>query len=758
MNTNTIIPRAVWLTMALLSIITCQAHALTHTIQVQGINGGQAIAAGAAHTLVLKNDGTVVGFGSTSSGQSTTPAGVSGVMAIAAGDSHSLALKSDHTVVTWGRDSAAEFMAPSALTGVTAIAAGYHHGVALLADATVATWGKNSYGYSTVPPGLGEVAAVAAGDYHTLALKKDGAVVAWGNNISGQTVVPPGLSGVTAVAAGGSHSLALHADGSVVAWGSNSGGQCAVPPGLSGVQALAAGYLHSVALKADGTVVAWGTDDDGQAQVPAGLTGVVAIAAGAYHTLALTADGAVVAWGDNTSGQTQVPAGMSNTVTHGAILCPSPVEDQANALCTVAPDPGYHLTALVVNGVDRLDTVSANRFTIPLISSDQRLAVAFGADTPPGAPTITTVTLEVGQVEVRFSPPSSDGGRPITGYTVTASPGGGIQASGPGSPITISGLTTGATYTFTVTAINAVGSGPPSAPSTPVTINYQYGAVIDAPHTPYHGVTCADCHSYSLWWQYSPLSPSQTADYSAKTDALCRKCHGQGGGAINAVHSSAAMATAHNPSLGQWTTSCLACHAPHLQAQLAWRQEDSSHLFLATGTINGQVTYQAGESSFTYGNLVVAASAWDPNLADWGWKNPALPKSGLILVEDTASASNTFAVLSANPLTNTITVQGALNPASVGKGFGVIYGRFIRDRITTPLSGERAVKFYDPGRTHASGAVGGLTDPANPATPQGLCQVCHTRTQAWTTDGLGADHHPDQACTACHDVREGFRP
>lgn len=756
MKKNTITTLATCLTMALL-VIAGEALAITHTIQVMGSNGGRAVAAGAAHTLVLRNDGTVAAWGSNSSGQTSAPAGLSAVAAIAAGDSHSLALQSDATVVTWGRDSAAEFMAPSALTGVTAIAAGYHHGVALKGDGMVETWGKNSYGYSTVPPGLTGVTAVAAGDYHTLALKSDGTVVAWGNNISGQTAVPPALAGVTAVAAGGTHSLALLADGTVVAWGSNSGGQCSVPPGLNGVTALGAGYLHSLALKADGTVVAWGDNSSGQAQVPAGLSRVVAIAAGDYHSVALTADGTVVAWGDNSSGQTQVPVGMTNAVDHGAILCPSPVAEQGSALCSVTPDPSYHLSALRVNGIDYLGQVNANSFTIPAIGSDQLVAATFSANTPPGAPTISTVTLEIGQVVVRFTPPLDNGGSPITGYTVTASPGGGIQASGAGSPITLTGLTSGATYTFTVTATNAVGNGPPSPPSRPVTITYQYGSVIDAPHTPYHGVTCAGCHNYSLWWQYSPLVPTAT-DYSAKGDVLCLSCHGVGAAAINAVHSSTAMGLAHNPLLGEWTSSCLECHDPHLQAQLTWRETDSAHLYLATGTINGQVLYQAGETSFSYSNLVLTDPAWDPSLADWGWKNPASTRSGLILVEDTATAGNTFEVVAVAPLTATITVKGALNPASVGKGFGVIYGRFIKAAITTPASGSKAVKFYDPGRIYAAGGMGGLTDPQNPSAPQGLCQVCHTRSQYWTTDGSGSSHHPELVCTSCHDPKEGFRP
>ncbi|MDR1136266.1 MAG: fibronectin type III domain-containing protein, partial [Clostridiales Family XIII bacterium] len=68
---------------------------------------------------------------------------------------------------------------------------------------------------------------------------------------------------------------------------------------------------------------------------------------------------------------------------------------------------------------------------------------------------------------VSFAPPSAkggDGGRRITSYTVTASPGG-ITASGIGSPITVTGLTNGRPYTFTVTATNRIGESAPSEPS-----------------------------------------------------------------------------------------------------------------------------------------------------------------------------------------------------------------------------------------------------------------------------------------------------
>jgi hypothetical protein len=65
---------------------------------------------------------------------------------------------------------------------------------------------------------------------------------------------------------------------------------------------------------------------------------------------------------------------------------------------------------------------------------------------------------------------AGDGGSPITGYEVVADPGGATcVAPATGRGCLVSGLTTGTTYTFTVTAINDLGASDPSEPSGPVT-------------------------------------------------------------------------------------------------------------------------------------------------------------------------------------------------------------------------------------------------------------------------------------------------
>ena len=76
------------------------------------------------------------------------------------------------------------------------------------------------------------------------------------------------------------------------------------------------------------------------------------------------------------------------------------------------------------------------------------------------------------QAIITFTPPASNGGSIITGYTVTSSPGG-LTGVGNTSPIIVTGLTNGTNYTFKVNAINSVGTGlasDSSASVMPVTI------------------------------------------------------------------------------------------------------------------------------------------------------------------------------------------------------------------------------------------------------------------------------------------------
>ena len=96
-------------------------------------------------------------------------------------------------------------------------------------------------------------------------------------------------------------------------------------------------------------------------------------------------------------------------------------------------------------------------------------SVSVTAAAAPRAPTAVSATA-TGETTatVSFTAPASTGGSAISNYTVTSSPGG-VTASGSSSPITVTGLNSGTTYTFTVVANNGAVNSVASAPTSPIT-------------------------------------------------------------------------------------------------------------------------------------------------------------------------------------------------------------------------------------------------------------------------------------------------
>lgn len=104
--------------------------------------------------------------------------------------------------------------------------------------------------------------------------------------------------------------------------------------------------------------------------------------------------------------------------------------------------------------------------------------------TVPGAPTGATATPLNAAARVTVTAPASNGGAAIDSYTATSSPGG-LTGTASGTTITVTGLTNGVAYTFTVTAHNVAGNSAASAATATVTPNAGLaGGSITASATP----------------------------------------------------------------------------------------------------------------------------------------------------------------------------------------------------------------------------------------------------------------------------------
>ncbi|BEP12254.1 hypothetical protein acdb102_05650 [Acidothermaceae bacterium B102] len=197
-------------------------------VQVSGLSGVKAIAAGEGSGYALKTDGTVWAWGHNNDGQlgvgnetdRPTPAqvvGLSSVEAIAAAGFSVYALRSNGDVWSWGRDvTQLDFNTPTiahpwaghvnGIANVKAIGADLGDGYAIRTDGTLWEWGGVFTNHETFVPlqveGISNAVAVASSGYDSFILDSAGTVQRFAQMaVLGDPVPVPGLTGITAISA-----------------------------------------------------------------------------------------------------------------------------------------------------------------------------------------------------------------------------------------------------------------------------------------------------------------------------------------------------------------------------------------------------------------------------------------------------------------------------------------------------------------------------------------------------------------------------
>jgi len=495
-----------WFSRLARTALLCTAALSLMTLGVSSLAATSALAA--------TGGGPVYGWGAEATGASgnvltpqkvALPAGVTATDVAASGDI-SAAVGSDGLVYLWGAASGGVpgggptypvSVALPAGVRATAVAAGFSFVLALGVDGNVYAWGVDGVGeLGTGSPNTdenaptkvllpaGQITAIAAGGDQGLALTSAGDAYGWGGDYYGQvgdgadhkpsgisTPTLVDLSGISALSADTNVSMALTSGGEVYAWGLDSNDQigpnctpadafdyCSTPTQvIGGASAIAAGQNAGLAL-VGGEVFSWGANDVGElgrdiggqpgsatpGEVPLAVA-ATAIAEGGAHGAVIGSDGNVYSWGAN--GQGEVGDGTQS--------------ERDLPVLTALP-------ALAAGTVPR--TIVASTYETLLATGPAPAVV-------PGAPTGPVAVARDGAAALSWEAPASDGGEPISGYTVTvtdtttaastfdACPDADIDSS---TSCVVSGLTNGHSYVFEVAAINAVGTGPVSGPSEPV--------------------------------------------------------------------------------------------------------------------------------------------------------------------------------------------------------------------------------------------------------------------------------------------------
>jgi len=202
------------------------------------------------------------------------------------------------------------------------------------------------------------------------------------------------------------------------------------------------------------------------------------------------------------------------------------------------PVGGTILGTTTVNAVNGTATFSNLSFSVPgsytlRAKATSLLSVISNSftisATTPAAPSIASITAATAQLSVAFTAPANDGGATITTYQYSLDGGAWVtRAAGTtASPLVITGLTNGTTYSVRIRAVNAQGGGaasnsmsgtpvaPPAAPANTVVPSISGTTTVGQVLTSSTGTwTGSPAPTFAYQWRRCDAAGSNCADIS----------------------------------------------------------------------------------------------------------------------------------------------------------------------------------------------------------------------------------------------------
>lgn len=299
------------------------------------------------------------------------------------------------------------------------------------------------------------------------------------------------------------------------------------------------------------------------------------------------------------------------------------------------------ITGLTTGASYTFTIAAVNAYGTSVASANSAIVIPYVL---PGAPAITAASASTSGATLTWAAPSN-GGNPISGYVVTPFIGAAAQPPrtfGAGTTQTVTGLTPGTAYTFTVAAQNLAGTGPSSAPSSPVTPNAAPSLNFPAAPAGEVGAT------YN--WQLNVVSGTAPFAWSVSAGAL------PGG---LSLHPSTGLVSGTPTTAGTFAITVQVIDA---SGQIATRPATIGIAALPTLTFNPA----PGEVGVAFSQQPVVAGGTAPFV--WSISAGSLP-SGVVL--NTASGLVSGTPGNAGTFTVTVVAKDAMNQ-SASKTVGIV--------------------------------------------------------------------------------------